>query len=71
MTLDEAKRLAYELDRREHTARILVETNPQIAFKTDRKPNEIGKTVSEGVSKAEDNFAMDTAGIPKQGFQGA
>jgi len=32
MTPDEAKQLAYAYDRKEHTARILVETNPQIAL---------------------------------------
>jgi len=29
------------------------------------------KAVSEGGNKAGDNFAMDTAAIPAQGFQGA
>jgi len=35
MTQDDAKQLAYSLDRKEHTAKCMVETNPQIAFKTD------------------------------------
>jgi len=60
MTLDESKQLAYAYDRKEHTARILVETNPQIAI------NEAEK----GRTEQEIEFAMDTAGIPKEGFNG-
>lgn len=35
MTIDEAKRLAYELDRREHTERMFVETNARAGVKYD------------------------------------
>jgi len=40
MTIDSAKRLAYELDRREHTA--------QCALETNRKPKEGVESVFEG-----------------------
>jgi hypothetical protein len=42
VSIDDAKQLAYSLDRREHTAKCMVETNPQIAFKTDS----MGKSIS-------------------------
>jgi hypothetical protein len=71
MTIDTAKQLAYSYDREEHTARLLRETNPQIAINGAEMGVAEEKAVFEGGSKAEDNFAMDTAAIPAQGFQGA
>ena len=57
MSIDQAKQLAYAYDRKEHTARLLLQTNPQIAI------NEAEK----GRTEQEIEFAMDTAGIPKEG----
>ncbi len=70
MTPDDAKQLAYKYDRKEHTARLLRETNPQIVINGAEKGRTEQEAVLEGGKKAEDNFAMDTAAIPKEGFNG-
>jgi hypothetical protein len=44
---------------------------PEIAFNEAEMGLGSEKAVSEGDNKVEDSFAMDTAAIPAQGFQGA
>ena len=56
MTQDDAKQLAYSLDRQEHTAKCMVETNPQIAFKTDLTGATATKEEKAYPSKAADRI---------------
>jgi len=58
--IDEAKQLAYAYDRKEHTARILVETNPQIVINEAEKGLTEEEAVSEGIVKAEPNISGET-----------
>lgn len=60
MSIDQAKQLAYAYDRKEHTARILIETNPQIAINEAEKGRTEREAVFEGNSKAEPNISGET-----------
>ena len=57
MTPDDAKQLAYKYDRNEHTAKMLLQTNPQIAINGAEMGRTEQKAVSEGGNKAEPNIS--------------